>query len=343
MKHEVKVIEVDAVLPHPNADTLGITVIDGYDVIVRTAEWRAGDRGVYIEPDYVVPDAPWAAMLAGRRRVRVKKLRGVYSQGLLLRLADVGLDADTPVGTDVMATLGIMRWEPPQESMGAADAPTPGCITPRVRKPASVDPDEVSAPPVASAAQAYDLESWRKYRRVLEADESVIVTEKIHGENARFVFDGETMHAGSRTKWKRLDSNTSWAVALRCNPWIEAWCRENPRRVLYGEVFGNVAKMAYGVRNGMRGFLAFDVLHVEEGRWLSWDEFAAIVPAHQRVPVLYEGPHGVVTAELAEGASTLAPHVREGFVVKPRVERSERRVGRVALKCVGNGYYEKGD
>ena len=214
MKHEVKVIEVGDVLPHPNADTLGITVIDGYDVIVRTAEWRAGDRGVYIEPDYVVPDAPWAAMLAGRRRVRVKKLRGVYSQGLLLRLADVGLDADTPVGTDVMATLGIMRWEPPQESMGAADAPTPGCIMPRVRKPASVDPDEVSAPPVASAAQAYDLESWRKYRRVLDADESVIVTEKIHGENARFVFDGETMHAGSRTKWKRLDSNTSWAVVM---------------------------------------------------------------------------------------------------------------------------------
>jgi hypothetical protein len=46
--------------------------------------------------------------------------------------------------------------------------------------------------------------------------------------------------------------------------------------------------------------------------------------------------------ELAEGVSTIAPHVREGFVVKPFFEASDPSIGRIALKCVGNGYHERG-
>lgn len=321
MKHEVNVVELGEVRPHPNADTLGITTIDGYAVVVKLSDWHAGDRGVYIEPDYVVPEAPWSAMLGKHRRIRVKMLRKVYSQGLLVSLADVGLDADTPVGTNVMDRLGILRWEPPVESAGADDAP---------------------APTIAAGLHAYDLESWRKHRGVIADDELVVATEKAHGESARFVVVDGVMHAGSRTKWKRLDSNTSWAVALRNNPWIAEWCRAHEGLILYGEVFGNVPKMAYGIRSGMRGFLAFDVLDPARG-WLGWAEFSAIVPAHQRVPVLYEGAHAGVTEFLAEGVSTLAPHVREGFVVKPQVERTVEGIGRIALKCVGNGYYERGE
>lgn len=321
MKHEVKVVSLGEVRPHPNADTLGLTTIDGYDVVVRLADWHAGDRGVYIEPDYVVPEAPWSAMLGKHRRIRVKRLRGLYSQGLLVPLADAGLALETPVGTDVMDVLGIMRYEPPVESAGADDAP---------------------APTIAAGQPAYDLESWRKHRGVIADEELVTATEKLHGESARFVCVDGAMHVGSRVKWKRLDSNTSWAVALRCNPWIENWCRAHEGMILYGEVFGNVPKMAYGVRSGMRGFLAFDVLDPARG-WLPWAEFSAVVPAHQRVPVLYEGRHDGVTAALAEGVSTLAPHVREGFVVKPQVERVVEGIGRVALKCVGNGYYDKGE
>ena len=321
MKHEVNVVELGEVRPHPNADTLGITTIDGYTVVVRLADWHAGDRGVYVEPDYVVPEAPWSAMLGKHRRIRVKKLRGTYSQGLLVSLADAGLDASTPTGTNVMEALGILRWEPPVETTGADDAP---------------------APPIAAGLHAYDLESWRKHRDVLADDELVTATEKCHGESCRAVYVDGAMHVGSRVKWKRLDSNTSWATALRCEAWIEAWCRENPGFILYGEVFGNVPKMAYGVHKGDRRFLAFDVL-APDGRWLEWKSFAAIVPERYRVPLLYEGPHSGVTELLAEGTSTLASHVREGFVVKTQIERSANGLERVALKCVGNGYYERGE
>lgn len=321
MKHEVKIVAIGDVRKHPNADTLGIVSISGYEVIVRTADWSAGDKGVYIEPDYIVPDAPWSAMLKGKNRVRVKRLRGVVSAGLLLRLSDVGLDPETPVGTDVMGSLGIMRYVPPEDTPGAADAP---------------------APRIADGLRAYDLESWRApgNRALIAGDTIVSATEKLHGESARFVYSEGAMHAGSRTKWKRLDSNTGWAVALKANPWIEAWCRAHPDCILYGEILGHVPEMHYGVRKGLRGFLAFDVWC--DGRWLDVAEFQSIVDAKYRVPVLYEGPHSGVTAELAEGVSTIAPHVREGFVVKPFFEASDPSIGRIALKCVGNGYHERG-
>lgn len=322
MKHLVQVVQVGPIHPHPHADTLGITTIDGYTVVVKRDQWNPGELGVYIEPDYVVPDAPWAAMLDGKRRIRVKRLRGVVSQGLLLKLSDVGLPADTAPGTNVMETLGITRYEPPADPLGAEDAPAPAFL-----------------PTLAP----YDLESWRKHKHLFQPDEPVVVTEKLHGESARFVWDDETktLHLGSRTKWKRPDAASSWAIALRMQPWIEAWCRAFPRHVLYGEVFGNVPSMAYRVPKGGRDFRVFDVWCA--GAWLAWDAMAAILPVSRRVPVIYRGAHSNVTESVANGPSLLAPHVREGFVVKPLVERDDPTIGRLALKCVGDDYHLRGE
>lgn len=328
MKHEVLVVEVGSIGPHPNADALGITTVSGYTVVVRLADWREGDRGVYIEPDYVVPEAaPWAAMLGGKTRIKVKRLRGVVSQGLLLPLAAVGLPAGTPVGTDVMGELGIVRYQPP-ENIASGDA---------------------ASPPLAVAGlPAYDLENWRKYGHLFRPGEQVVVTEKLHGESARYTYESWSgrLHIGSRTMWKKPEAVTPFSVALKCNPWIETWCRANPDLVLFGEVFGNVPQMNYGIRSkGMaaRGFRAFDVWVPGNGaRFLDVDEFENIVPAEHRVPVLYRGAAGNVTEALAEGVSTLGPHVREGCVIKPVVERREDPIGRLALKLVGNSYYESG-
>ena len=58
-----------------------------------------------------------------------------------------------------------------------------------------------------------------------------------------------------------------------------------------------------------------------------------------RVPELYRGPWQPERAdEWAEGPSTLAGHVREGFVVRPMRHRIDLRNGRVILKRHGQGY-----
>ena len=59
------------------------------------------------------------------------------------------------------------------------------------------------------------------------------------------------------------------------------------------------------------------------------------------VPVLYRGPwHGISDWALAEGQSTIADHIREGFVVKPvdDILFCEEVGGRLILKLHGEGY-----
>ena len=64
----------------------------------------------------------------------------------------------------------------------------------------------------------------------------------------------------------------------------------------------------------------------------------------ETAPVLYRGPWQGLDAHrhLAEGRTTIGDgHVREGFVVKPVVERFDDRIGRVILKLHGEGYLTK--
>jgi len=334
VKHEVKVVRLGPIRKHDNADTLGITEIDGYTVVVRLAEWKEGDLGVYVEPDYIVPEAPWSSFLNGHRRIKVKKLRGVFSQGLLLSLSTIWPESGPLVieGDNVMESLGIVRYEPPEEG-------EPGFQ--RVR-----NPGEKPHPSLANMSK-YDLESWQKYQRLIAPGTVVSVTEKINGENARYAWRDGRMWCGSRMRWVPADENggqTSWWVALRENPWIEEWCKREPEMVLFGEVFGNIPKMAYGVPAGSRRFLAFDAFDTTRGAFVDASIFALCTEADHRAPMLYWGPvEGCDPKLLAEGKTTVkgANHVREGCVIKPVSEQWNERTGRVALKCVGNGYLEK--
>lgn len=79
---QVRVVQVGAIEKHPNADALSMTVVDGYPVLLRTGDFREGDRAVYVPIDAVVPadDHRWV-FLGEHRRVRAKRLRGIFSIG----------------------------------------------------------------------------------------------------------------------------------------------------------------------------------------------------------------------------------------------------------------------
>ena len=54
-EHEVKIVEVGNILPHNNADSLEITNIDGWQVVIKKGSFKKGDKALYVEPDYVIP------------------------------------------------------------------------------------------------------------------------------------------------------------------------------------------------------------------------------------------------------------------------------------------------
>ena len=307
--HRTEVIRV-RLEPHPNADSLSIVRPWGYTVCVRTADWKDGDLGAYVVPDSIVPNSPTFAFLGEHRRVKVRRLRGVLSQGLLVPAPEGAQEGD-----DVASILGVTRYEPPLPmSTGGEDE----------RPPAGWRP-------------VYDVESWHRYRHLLVEGETIIVTEKIHGCNARYTFQDGRMHCGSRTTWKRESDTNLWWRALRQSPWIEGWCREHEGVTLYGEVFGQVQDLKYGAGRNDLFFRAFDAW----GKgWMPQVELQTTTA--QMVPTLFVGPYSEEKVrELATGQSTFADHIREGCVIRPVVQRDSEEIGRVVLKLVSDAYLER--
>lgn len=328
--HSVNIIEITEVRPHQNAERLEIVPVGGWQAVVKKGQFKVGERAVYVEPDYSVPiDRPEFAFLAkpGKERHRLKavRLRGELSYGLLIPVPEdvAGLD----VGTNVMEHLGIIRWEP-EVKLTMADE------LPQDQWPATFAPK-------------FDIESYEKFPHVLTEGESVVVTEKVHGANARYTFVDGVFHQGSRQRWLIPESGHIWARAAAHNPAIRAWCEAHPGAVLYGEVYGNVQSLSYGLGKGEVRFIAFAAS--SHGQWrdqidLFGDLTESGVPC---CPILHSGAfdHDRIKrlAELDSEVAQTPGHMMEGVVIVPARERFHGSIGRVAVKHISNRYWEMAD
>ncbi|HYX23057.1 MAG TPA: RNA ligase family protein, partial [Thermoanaerobaculia bacterium] len=232
--HRVEVVPVH-LEPHPNADSLSVVrVFDGYTVCVRTADWVGRELGAYIPPDSVVPDTPEFAFLDGHRRIKVRRLRGIISMGLLVPAPE-----GSGVGDDVAGLLGVTHYDPPL--------------------PISTGGETIKPPP--GYRPAFDVESLRRYASVFIPGETVFVSEKVHGANGRFTYleDGG-FFCGSRTEWKQESDDNLWWRALRETQGLRDFLTAHPGVTVYGEVYGQVQDLRYGTKRGEVRFAAFDVL-----------------------------------------------------------------------------------
>jgi len=192
----------------------------------------------------------------------------------------------------------------------------------------------------------YDIEGIRRYQHVLQDGEEVWISEKIHGCNGSWMHTGKRFWTKSRTLFRR-DPGNVWRAAAEKYGLAEKLAK-HPDIVLFGEVYGSVQDLRYGVpeSEGIR-MAAFDAMDVKTRKFMSVDEFLAFcreldVPV---VPTLHRGPWSTGLLAMAEGQSTMpgAKHVREGIVIKPVVDRHDPRIGRVILKLAGQSYLLRKD
>ena len=315
--HEVPVVKLKQIIKHPNADALGIVEVFGWTCCIRLGDFKEGDLIAYIPPDYVCPNTIDYEFLGEKKRIKVRKLRGIISQGLIVKAPEGSKEGD-----NVIDILGIKRYEPPTEVKTSGETEKPPSLW----------------------VPVYDVESFNRYPYIIEEGEEVVISEKLHGANSRFIYHDNKMYAGSRTEWKRMDDKILWWACIKQNPIIEEFCRANPNTILFGEVFGQVQDLRYGSARGQYFFAAFD--NLEGNKWLPFQEFyeKAISYKITAVPILYIGKFSVKMArELAEGDSSWpgANHLREGVVIKPLEERTSPEIGRVQLKIVSNRYLER--
>lgn len=324
--HRVNVIEIGKILPHGNAERLEIVPIGGWQAVVKKAQFQLGDRAVYIQPDYTVPTSrPEFAFLGkegrDRHRLRAVRLRGYLSFGLLIPVPDDVADAN--VGDCVMERLGISRYEPPAKSLRGSgdDQELPETEWPNVYAP------------------KFDIESIQNFLDALRPGEPVVVTEKLHGANGRYLWHDDKLFIGSRGRWLKPDTVNYWSRAL--TPEMRTWLKANPDTTLFGEVYGPVQSLNYGLIEPR--FAAFAAL--KNDQWLNLQDLFASLDAAgvARVPIVYSGPFDFdEIKDLAETDSRIGPagHMMEGLVIAPAVERHDPEFGRVALKHISARYWE---
>lgn len=340
------VVQIEWLKPVPNSDALEHTEVFETNVVVRKGQLKAGDLAVYIPLDSMVPMSKPQFQGLGIKserelyRVKAVRLRGMYSEGLLVPFASAkgaAYNDQACLGKDMSQEWGITKYEEPE---------TPARI--QGTKGSQQDKDIAWAP-------KYNVESLLKSREAIPEGTHVIVTEKIHGCNGRYVY-GEDVHGvtrlmvGSHNVWKKpiyttkpwfrklkafasklgfrfapevpLNDDVWWTVAKRLD--LETKLKAIPNVVVYGEVYGSVQDLKYSVpgEEGVR-FRVFDAYDADTKTWYDHDTLKALCTTLglEMVPVLFDGPYNKETVDpLRFGKSTLdGTTLREGFVIRPKV------------------------
>lgn len=340
---------------HPNADALGLWKFEGFYGATQMTQWGVtalgdaevdtGKLGVFIEPDTAVPiDRPEFAFLkdkaysvgpyAGFARIKVMKIRQVFSQGLLVP-APEGLKE----GDNAFESLGLVHFEP--ELMEAFLRPNSGGSNSRG---VSIDPESIG---VAGFVGKYELENLRKFSRTaFVPGEDIAATEKLEGSAMRVRWNAESNDflVGSRNSWKRQSESSEWWSALMACPELQEACKALPNVVFYGECIGRVKGWKYGLNN-KTAFKLYDMREADTNRWLEYDEQQAIAKQFNipTVPELYRGPFDWERIkELAEGQSALSTvetMCREGCVVRPIKQIGDPTKDHSVYKVKGDTYF----
>lgn len=326
-----KVVVVDAIKEHKNADALELAVIGGWQCCVKKGEFEAGDVGLYFEVDAMLPiDNPAFAFLAGRNerlvdgkpyaRIKTMKLRGELSQGLLLPVDSVGVDATTLlVDADMTEALGVIKYEPAQPKVLAGNAKglfpvfIPKTDQERVQNIKRAYEDAVASGELFEATYKLDGSSFTAY--VINVGE--------HVDD----FSPQTGVCSRNLELKIDDSNVDnmfvqtffkYNLPVR----LEKFMLETGRRIaVQGEMVGP------GIQNNFEGLdevelYIYDVFDIDRQGYVCADERVEICKQLdlKMVPVFDSPMRLPQTIEevlaLADGPSGLKGKYREGLVFK---------------------------
>ena len=163
--NEIKSIE--------DADKIELAVIGGWNCIVQKGHYVENDLTIVATTDAVIPQELSDAMnvtsyLRKGQRVRTVKLRGVYSECLLIPLKHIPLMENYYDGKDMMFTMNIYKYEPPVRQVQLSSG----------RKIKYKDNENFKV--------YYKFPNLKNVPELFTEKDKVEITRKIHGTNARY-------------------------------------------------------------------------------------------------------------------------------------------------------------
>lgn len=331
------------IVPIEGADRIELATINNWNVVVaKDVGYKIGDKVVYCEIDSFLPIEPEFEFLRKTSfkkmvnlegfRLKTIRLRGVYSQGLILPLQDAlnvikrrnGEVSDEMLreGHDVTDLLGIQKWEAtiPANLSGKIKGNFPSFL----RKT-----DEERCQNLTSEYGGYKTGNHKWY-----------LTEKLDGSSATFYLkEGEFGVCSRNLDLLEDPDNTFWKVARELD--IESKLKSLGGNIsLQGELIGEgVQKNPYGIKGQtVRFFNAFDI---DKYEYLPLEDFQSLIKelGLDGVPILdldFKLPNTIEELiQLADGKSKLNNKTtREGFVI-----RSHDR--KISFKAISNKFLLK--
>lgn len=219
MKKIATIEQIREITPHPNADKLVLAKVLGYTAIIPKDMYAAGDVIIFVQPDSVLPeDREWAVEYRkyAPKRIKAIKLRGIFSEGLILPFSvvvpnlkeDSDFDLMSNIGVDVSELLGIKHYEPPLPQ----DLSAKGLLPYGISKT--------------------DEERWENFEDNLPYGEVVDLTLKVDGQSCSFFYHlGEKQFGvlGRNFEYKLSGDNnyTKNAVNYGIEEKLRAYCEAN--------------------------------------------------------------------------------------------------------------------
>lgn len=316
-----RVVTIDNVEKHPNADALDICTVGGWNIVTKIGEYKTGDLAVMCEIDSWVPHELAPFLSKGKEpreykgvkgeRLKTAKLRGVVSQGLLLPMSALNIEQDGVVyeslvdeGCDVSEVLGVQKWEPeiPAQLAGQVRGNFPSQI------------------PKTNQERVQNIKKELSIAR--DQGLQFVIEEKLEGSSLTMYLDLEgEFHVCSRNLDLKNDgANSFWRAAIKYD--VENVMRQNNLRgyAIQAELIGpGIQGNIYKLPDVE--FYVFDVYSVKQSRYLYPVERRELIAnlGLNQVPVVCESTTLGTMEEiisLADGKSMLYNTLREGIVFK---------------------------
>lgn len=225
-----RVVIIDDVLEHPNADQLELALVGGWQCCVKKGDFKKGDLAVYCEVDSMLPvDNPYFAFLEnknnytrnGKRYARTKtiKLRKELSQGIVLPESVL----------DVTSALGILKYEPAEDESSEKESPRVGGnvfsrMLAKHRKHTAVFPSFI---PKTDQERIQNM--VQRWGQCADSGEEFEVTYKLDGSSMTAYYKDGVVGVCSRNLELPLHSE-GWGFKRQLLEWCDAFVRYNKRR-----------------------------------------------------------------------------------------------------------------
>ena len=329
---------IHEILPIEGADNIEIAVIDGWNCVVKKGSFSPREIIVYIEIDSFIPIHPYFEYLRKSSfrkmgeeegfRLKTIRLRGVYSQGLVVSLKDLikeGLLEDKIYITgfeDVTEKLGIKLYEPPIPSQlsGKMKGNFPSFI------------------PKTDELRVQNLD----YHKLI--NETYYVTEKLDGSSITIYLKEDIFGACSRNiDLLEDEDNTFWKTARKLD--IENLLRKQGLNdiALQGELIGEgIQGNKYKLKGHHIRF--FNVYNIMSSKRFELEKIREVIVYNlglEMVPVLNENfklpSDRKELLSFSEGKSQLYDTEREGIVIRTQYSSD------ISFKVISNKFLLKED